>query len=59
MPARFVDWDDDPKYMTDVTLLDVDELASPWLSKENAHRIFNTREYQALDHGTKMKMMWD
>ena len=54
MPARLVDWDSDPKYMTDVTLLDVDELATPWLSNANFHKIFNTREYQALDHGKKM-----
>ena len=58
MPARFIDWDSDPKYMTDMSLLELEgELASPWLSG-NFHRIFNTREYQALDHGTKMEMLW-
>ena len=34
VPPRLVDWDRDPKYMTDMTPLGVDELTLPWLSNK-------------------------
>ena len=59
VPPRLVEWDSDANMMTDMSELGTDKLAHRGLYKNGFHLIFNSREYQALDHDVKMKMMWE
>ena len=59
VPARTVKWDTDPDMMTDMTPLNKTQIKNKQLQNDKFHMIFNSREYQALSHETKMEMLWD
>ena len=44
---------------TDMSLLGTDQLENNSLQNSDFHLVFNSREYQKLDHGEKMEMMWN
>ena len=59
VPARMVKWDTDTNRKTDMSLLGVSQVANKKYQNGKFHQMFNTREYQALNHSQKMEMMWD
>ena len=50
VPARMVKWDTDSDKKTDMSLLGVSQVANRKYQNRNFHQMFNTREYQALNH---------
>ena len=62
VPSRMVDWDTDPDYMADMPPgtdgKPIEDFENNKFPNGEFHLVFNSREFQALDHGTKMDMLW-
>ena len=58
MPPRLVKWDNDPDMKADISELGVEKLKNKRLDNDNFFQLFNSREYQKLDHSKKMDLMW-
>lgn len=59
VPAGLINWDRDDDYKTDMGPLGVTSLTNSGLVNSRWHLVMNSREFQALDHQTKMDMLWD
>ena len=60
VPSRMVRWDEDLDLITSLGPLNTNQnTRGRFLNDGEFKQIFNTREFEALDHNTKMTMMWD
>ena len=54
MPARLVDWDNDDEVRASIAPLLISSIGEGRIGRNKFKHMFNSVEFQALDHHTKM-----